>query len=74
MNNSGSFFPFLFNFVDPVKILQRIIIVKNYLGILEDPNKLLLIIDEVGIGTNLLRNYAYSKKGQPVVVTLILFL
>jgi hypothetical protein len=41
---------------------------------LEDPKKLLLVIDEVGIGTSLLRNYAYSKKGERVVVILILFL
>jgi len=47
---------------------------KKYLEILEDGKKLLFIIDEVGIGTNLLKNYAYSKKGERVVVILILFL
>ena len=61
-------------FIEPVKILQRIAFVKKYLEIMEDPKKLLLVIDEVGIGTNLLKNYAYSKKGERVVVILILFL
>jgi len=74
VNNSGIFPTTLFNFPDPIKILQRIAFVKSYLKMLEDPKKLLLVIDEVGIGTSLLRNYAYSKKGERVVVILILFL
>ena len=61
-------------FIEPVKILQRIAFVKKYLEIMEDPKKLLLVIDEVGIGTSLLKKYAYSKKGERVVVILILFL
>jgi NAD(P)H-flavin reductase len=53
-----------------VKILQRIAFIQAYLRILEDDNKLLFVIDEVGIGTNLIKHYAYSKKGQRVNVTL----
>jgi len=56
-----------------VKILQRIGFVKEYLEILEDPKRMLFIVDEVGIGTNLLKKYAYSKKGERVVVSLIVF-
>jgi len=49
-------------------VLQRIAFVKEYLNILENPDKMLFIIDEVGIGTKLIKNYAYSKKGHRVVV------
>ncbi len=41
---------------------------KKYLNILENPDKMLFIIDEVGIGTKLIKNYGYAKKGQRVVV------
>jgi len=54
-----------------VKILQRVAFIDTYLTILEDPNKMLFIIDEVGIGTSLIKHYAYSKKGERVNVTLL---
>ena len=53
-----------------MKILQRVAFIDTYLTILEDPNKMLFIIDEVGIGTSLIKHYAYSKKGERVNVTL----
>ncbi len=58
-------------FLEPVKILQRVAFIDTYLKILEEPNKMLFIIDEVGIGTSLIKHYAYSKKGERVNVTLL---
>ncbi len=34
---------------------------------------MVFVIDEVGIGTKLLKNYAYSKKGERVVVRFLVF-
>ena len=34
---------------------------------MEDDNKLLVVLDEVGIGTHQLRYYAYSRIGKPVI-------
>jgi hypothetical protein len=49
------------------KILKRIAFIQRFLKILEDPKKVLLVLDEVGFGTSCLRHYAYSKIGKPVI-------
>ena len=36
--------------------------------VLENENKILFVIDEVGFGTKSLRNYAYSKIGEPAIL------
>jgi len=41
---------------------------------MEHKDKLLFVVDEVGIGTSLLKHYAYSKKGSRVNVSRIPFL
>jgi len=71
--NEGSRLQLSDNFLEPLRILQRVAFVQEYLKIMEDPDKMLLIIDEVGIGTNMLKHYAYSKKGERVVVSPIPF-
>ena len=48
------------------EILKSIYFIKNFIKILEDDNKILLVLDEVGFGTNCTRHYAYSKIGKPV--------
>ena len=35
---------------------------------MENPNAVLFVIDEVGFGTKTLRNYAYSKIGEPAIL------
>jgi len=47
---------------------KRIAFIKQYLSILKDKNSVLFVLDEVGVGTNNLRKYAYSKIGEPVVL------
>ena len=59
--------------VDPVKVLQRIAFIDRYLRILEDDKKELFVIDEVGIGTKLIKHYAYSKRGERIEVSLFFF-
>ena len=34
---------------------------------MEDENSILFVLDEVGFGTKRLRNYGYSKIGEPVI-------
>ena len=49
------------------KILKRIAFIQKYLEVIENPNNLLVVIDEVGFGTSPLVNYAYSKVNTPVL-------
>ena len=37
---------------------------------MEDKEAILFVIDEVGIGTNIIKHYAYAKKGERVNVIL----
>ena len=50
------------------KDLMYVYFIKNFIKIIENPKNLLISIDEMGIGTNPLRHYAYSKIGQPCVL------
>ena len=45
------------------KDLMYVYFIKNFIEIIESPKNLLISIDEMGIGTNPLRHYAYSKIG-----------
>ena len=49
------------------KVIKRIAFIKKYLEVIENPNNLLVIMDEVGFGTSPLVNYAYSKINTPVL-------
>ena len=49
------------------KDLKSIAFVQRFLQVMEDDTKLLVVLDEVGMGTHQLRYYAYSKIGEPVV-------
>jgi len=72
LNNEGRIALTAIYFIEPVKKLQRIAFVQEYLKILEDRNKVLFVIDEVGIGTHIIKHYAYAKKGERVKVTPVL--
>jgi len=50
------------------KTLRRIYYIKKFLHYLKDKKTILFVIDEMGIGTNPLRNYGYSKVGAPCVL------
>lgn len=47
--------------------LKSIAFIKKFFEAMEDEDRLLVVLDEVGWGTHLNRHYAYSKIGQPVV-------
>jgi len=42
--------------------------VKKFLNVLKDKQSILFVIDEMGIGSNPLRNYGYSYIGTPAVL------
>ena len=48
--------------------MKRVLFVEKYLNILEDENSIMFVIDEMGIGTQPLRYYAYSTVGTPAVL------
>jgi hypothetical protein len=46
--------------------LRRITFIKRFLAAMEEPDTLILVLDEVGFGKPL-RNYGYSIIGEPLV-------
>ena len=48
------------------KEIKRIAFIKFYLESIQEKESIVFVIDEVGFGTKSLRNYAYSKIGEPV--------
>ena len=48
--------------------LRGVSFIKKFLLYLNDPNVILLVLDEMGIGTAPLRHYGYSHIGTPVVL------
>ena len=48
--------------------LKGVIFIKKFLFYLNNPNVILLVLDEMGIGTSPLRRYGYSHIGTPVVL------
>ena len=49
-------------------MLRRIGFVREFLNHLQDKKTVLFVIDEMGIGSNPLRHYGYSKIGTPAVL------
>ncbi len=50
------------------KFLKRIAFIKNFKYHLKNKSTVLFVLDEMGIGTQPLRHYGYSKIGVPSVL------
>lgn len=50
------------------KTLRRIGYIKEFMKHLKNKKTILFVIDEMGIGSNPLRHYGYSKVGTPAVL------
>lgn len=50
------------------KTLRRIGFIKEFMKHLKNKKTVLFVIDEMGIGSNPLRHYGYSKVGTPAVL------
>ena len=50
------------------KFLRRIAYIKKFKRCLKDKNIVVFVLDEMGIGTQPLRHYGYSKVGIPAVL------
>jgi hypothetical protein len=50
------------------KSLRRIYYIKKFIRHLKDKNTVVFVLDEMGIGSQPLRNYGYSKVGAPCVL------